>query len=580
VTILIRRIGQGPPLVFEDPAALAADFFANDASASPGGYDDHAGKGDPDRVTVDDIRVINQTMRARSALEAWKTLTDVLGPHDWLAALDPEWDLVETDDEDWERERIDDAILRALAATIGAGRRASVATKVLHLKRPRLFPVLDSLVLEQLGATGAVAELAVVRHLRTEGRRNRDALKLVQAELAPRTPSLVRILDALLWASHPGSGLSGALGAWAHVIRRATAEEAGPPRLAVSTPIRNRRANAPTVPSIPADLEIVAPVGDIVVLGCVSEKQPGPAPAKDLYTSPLFAKRRRYAEASGRPWVIFSAQHGVIRPDDIIEWYDVALKQLPQERRAAIGRQAAEQLERIVGPVAGKTIEIHAGEAYVSAIKGPLVALGARVVQPLQGLRFGYQLQWYDRQAVDGRPRAERPARRKLAPQQPPEISNVRKLGPYKYSWPKGVENFDRGWEFEAIYGATNYRIRHGVGEREVYGRHRVHTVTWVNGEPMVEGVAADDWESSQSLVSVIRADGRRHMRARENLPAGYETANVVEHHVEIAAPYSPRSVALKLRVDDLSGWAQHALIRRGQKRAQAQAGELASQRE
>jgi len=65
-TIQIRRITTGPSLVIEDAAALALDFFSTDASSAPGGYDDLAGGGDRDRITLSDIIAVNTTMRARS----------------------------------------------------------------------------------------------------------------------------------------------------------------------------------------------------------------------------------------------------------------------------------------------------------------------------------------------------------------------------------------------------------------------------------------------------------------------------------------------------------------------------------
>ena len=40
---------------------------------------------------------------------------------------------------------------------------------------------------------------------------------------------------------------------------------------------------------------------DLILVGCVKLKGDEPSPARDLYTSPLFAKRRSYAKASGVP---------------------------------------------------------------------------------------------------------------------------------------------------------------------------------------------------------------------------------------------------------------------------------------
>ncbi len=68
---------------------------------------------------------------------------------------------------------------------------------------------------------------------------------------------------------------------------------------------------------------------EVIIIGCVSRKRSGSAKAKDLYVSPMFEKRRRYAESSGKPWFIFSAEHGIIDPELVIAPYDVAMVLLP-----------------------------------------------------------------------------------------------------------------------------------------------------------------------------------------------------------------------------------------------------------
>lgn len=219
-TIEIRRITTGPALVVEDAEHLALDFFGTDPSSAPGGYDDLAGRGDRDRITRSDIVAINATMRARSPHAVWGLLIGSNSTLDWLSALDPSWDLVGLDDDTWVK-WARPSVESALSASVAPGRGLSVATKVLHLKRPRIFPVLDSLVLQQLGVTGNVPPMKVIDHLRAEGGRNLDALLAVQARVTPQYDrSLVRIMDVLLWASHPAAGLAPALKGWQHVIRR------------------------------------------------------------------------------------------------------------------------------------------------------------------------------------------------------------------------------------------------------------------------------------------------------------------------------------------------------------------------
>jgi uncharacterized protein DUF6308 len=220
-TIEIRRMAPGPSLLIHGAEFLALDFFHHDPSAAPGGFDELAGKGESDRVTREDVVAINRTMRARSPQQAWQVLTDSVGAHDWLRAIDPDWDLLGVDDAAWSAE-VRPAIALALKEVIAPYRGLSVATKVLHLKRPRLFPVLDSLVLQQVGVTESIAPLAVIDHLRLEGRRNAPELNTIR-ELTAKDGydrPLIRILDVVLWASHPAAGLSPKLTQWRHEFRR------------------------------------------------------------------------------------------------------------------------------------------------------------------------------------------------------------------------------------------------------------------------------------------------------------------------------------------------------------------------
>ena len=218
VDVQVHRIGSGPSLVVENAEELVAHFLRVDASAQPGGYDDLAGGGEPDRITRADIVAINSTMRARSPHAAWESLLNNPGPLSWLAALDPAWDLVGEPEADW-APKVRGPVEAALVAATGPGRGYSVGTKVLHLKRPRMFPVLDSLVLQQLGVTEGVPMIRVVEHLRSEGTRNLSALRSIQHDISPHERSLVRILDIILWASHPAAGIAPTMSAWEQVFR-------------------------------------------------------------------------------------------------------------------------------------------------------------------------------------------------------------------------------------------------------------------------------------------------------------------------------------------------------------------------
>lgn len=130
----------------------------------------------------------------------------------WLAAVSPSWDLAELGDAEW-RGHAAPALEAALGVLMQKGRGVSVSTKMLHLKRPRLVPVLDSLVVEQLGAampSTPARAVALIGHVREVAQQNRETLDRIIDYLGAQgvDRSAVRILDALLWGSHRDSWIA------------------------------------------------------------------------------------------------------------------------------------------------------------------------------------------------------------------------------------------------------------------------------------------------------------------------------------------------------------------------------------
>jgi hypothetical protein len=131
-----------------------------------------------------------------------------------------------------------------------------------------------------------------------------------------------------------------------------------------------------------------------LLLGCVATKRPRGGPAKELYCSPLWAGRRRYAEATGQPWFVLSALYGLVEPNRRIDPYDLALTSLSAADRRQWGEAVVADLAARV-PLSEACIEVHAGSAYRAAIERPLHDRGARMRVPLAGLGLGQQLAWY-----------------------------------------------------------------------------------------------------------------------------------------------------------------------------------------
>ena len=235
IRIVVPRAGSdtAPRLVIEGAQWLAETFFRRDPSAvGPASYDGwiaHTQR-DPrlrDQLSDGDVTAINTTMAARTSHAAWAPVLaspEAVG----LRGLDPAWDLFETPDDEVAWATMREPLATVLAALDRPGLGLAVVTKVLHIKRPRLVPVMDSVVVGQVGARindDVASWVDAIDVVRDVGRLNLSELRGIQAHLRAKgiaDRSLVRILDALLWVSSPGSGLFSSLAGWEHVVRPRT----------------------------------------------------------------------------------------------------------------------------------------------------------------------------------------------------------------------------------------------------------------------------------------------------------------------------------------------------------------------
>jgi hypothetical protein len=71
----------------------------------------------------------------------------------------------------------------------------------------------------------------------------------------------------------------------------------------------------------------------LVILACSQKKGPKPMPARDLYLGSLFKLGRKYAEVNHFDYIIISAKHGLLRPEEIIAPYDQRIANLNDVRR-------------------------------------------------------------------------------------------------------------------------------------------------------------------------------------------------------------------------------------------------------
>lgn len=131
----------------------------------------------------------------------------------------------------------------------------------------------------------------------------------------------------------------------------------------------------------------------IVLVSCASKKLNHRSKAEDLYVSDLFRKSLAYARQM-RPAGIFilSAKHGLVRPDDQIDPYDVTLNTMSLAGAKAWSYKVFDQLQRHAD-VKHDHFVFLAGDRY----RRFLVPRLHSVAVPMAGLQFGKQLQFLKR---------------------------------------------------------------------------------------------------------------------------------------------------------------------------------------
>lgn len=218
VTLDLDRASYGR-LLLPDADLRAVRFFAEDISSVDGqhpSFDERAATGglrpQYDETDTTAIRRGMRLNRAPGRLWAWVREEAPVG---FLDDLPPNLDLIDCTDQEFDdvAPTLHAALAGFVAPASGQWRRLAVATKIIHLKRPRLVPILDRNVLAVLGlhlpddaaqAAQVSMGLEAARLIREVGRHNRAGLTDIEAQLKaagnPRPPA--RILDALLWLAY------------------------------------------------------------------------------------------------------------------------------------------------------------------------------------------------------------------------------------------------------------------------------------------------------------------------------------------------------------------------------------------
>jgi hypothetical protein len=160
-------------------------------------------------------------------------------------------------------------------------------------------------------------------------------------------------------------------------------------------------------------------------------------------------------------------------------------------------------------------------------------------------------------------------ARRRTA-DLPEDWRLVRERDGESYRWPNGRDRYSPYRVFTGMTRAEG-AVQIGLGEtirKGAWGRDRKYVVAFLSGgspqEPLVEFVAADDYEQTRELVAVIRGSdgGRRMYGAGDALPAVYNDRFRTQIYNErIVYPGAWNKLVVVAREDDAEAILNHALI-------------------
>jgi hypothetical protein len=146
----------------------------------------------------------------------------------------------------------------------------------------------------------------------------------------------------------------------------------------------------------------------------------------------------------------------------------------------------------------------------------------------------------------------------------------VREREGESYRWPNGRDRYKL---YRVFMGTTRAEgaVQIGLGEtirKNKWGRDRKYVVAFLSAgspqQPLVEFVAADDYEQTSELVAVIRGSdgGRRMYGAGDALPAVYaERFRTQIYNERVVHPGAWNKIVVVAREDNDEAMLNHALI-------------------
>lgn len=132
----------------------------------------------------------------------------------------------------------------------------------------------------------------------------------------------------------------------------------------------------------------------------------------------------------------------------------------------------------------------------------------------------------------------------------------------FTHIWPDGTPSkFREVLEGSVKTSSKNHAVRIGLTNWIAAEEDRERVVVFIDGRPMVEFVAANDYKDSNLMASVIKISGRQ-VRPVLGTPDSYRHLKVRPYNDLIIGRYASSNLAVVCERNDTETMLEHALIR------------------
>jgi len=138
-----------------------------------------------------------------------------------------------------------------------------------------------------------------------------------------------------------------------------------------------------------------------------------------------------------------------------------------------------------------------------------------------------------------------------------------RSIPPFNHTWPDNeTEHYDEAYACTLRDPSGRQReVKIGFTNRMAAEKDRRRAVVFIGPYPAVEFVAANNFETTGKMASIIK-DDKKHIPLGGTLPAGYENLKIVRYRDIVDGSYASSGSAVLALKDDLDTMALHGMLR------------------